>query len=82
MSFADAREKLKAWRRHYNEDRPHSAIGYNVPIAMHYPMTLPARHREIAGKFQLPAVEGWGAVHIEKLRQSSSWQKRLYNPAA
>jgi putative transposase len=37
MSLADAREKLEVWRRHYNEDRPHSAIGYNVPIAMHYP---------------------------------------------
>jgi len=37
MSLADAREKLENWRRHYNEDRPHSAIGYNVPIAMHYP---------------------------------------------
>ena len=37
MSLADAREKLETWRRHYNEDRPHSAIGYNVPITMHYP---------------------------------------------
>ncbi len=37
MSLADAQEKLEDWRRHYNEDRPHSAIGYNVPIAMHYP---------------------------------------------
>ncbi len=37
MSLADAREKLEEWRRHYNEDRPHSATGYNVPIAMHYP---------------------------------------------
>jgi putative transposase len=37
MSLADAREKLEDWRRHYNEDRPHSAIGYNVPIAMHFP---------------------------------------------
>jgi putative transposase len=37
MSLADAREKLEAWRRHYNEHRPHSAIGHNVPIAMHYP---------------------------------------------
>ncbi|WP_240484774.1 transposase, partial [Pseudoponticoccus marisrubri] len=36
-SLADAQEKLEDWRRHYNEDRPHSAIGYNVPIAMHYP---------------------------------------------
>jgi putative transposase len=37
MSLADAGEKLGAWRRHHNEDRPHSAIGCNVPIAMHYP---------------------------------------------
>ena len=37
MTLADAREKLEDWRRHYNEDRPHSAIGYNVPIALHNP---------------------------------------------
>ena len=37
MILADAREKLETWRRHYNEDRPHSAIGYNAPITMHYP---------------------------------------------
>ncbi len=37
MSLADAREKQEDWRRHYNEDRPYSAIGYNVLIAMHYP---------------------------------------------
>lgn len=36
-SLADAREKLEAWRRHYNEDRPHSAIDHNVPIAIRYP---------------------------------------------
>ncbi len=37
MSLADAREKLEDWHRHYNEDRPHSAIGYNFPIAIHCP---------------------------------------------
>ncbi|SHK74526.1 Integrase core domain-containing protein [Roseovarius marisflavi] len=37
MSLADARKKLEDWRRHYNEDSPHSAIGYTVPIAMHFP---------------------------------------------
>ncbi|NKC23024.1 transposase [Ochrobactrum oryzae] len=26
---------MENWRRHYNEDRPHSTIGYNVPIALH-----------------------------------------------
>jgi putative transposase len=35
-SLADAREKLEDWCPHYNEDRPHSTIGDNVPIAMHY----------------------------------------------
>jgi putative transposase len=34
LSLADAREKLEAWRRYYNEERPHGAIGYNVPIAL------------------------------------------------
>ncbi|RJK98617.1 transposase [Paracoccus aestuarii] len=37
MSLVDTQEKLKTWRRHYDENRPHSAIGYNVPIALHYP---------------------------------------------
>lgn len=37
MSLADAREKLDASRRDHNEVRPHSAIGCNVQVAMHYP---------------------------------------------
>ncbi len=37
MDLADAREKLEAWRRDDNEVRPHSAIGYNVPIDLHIP---------------------------------------------
>jgi putative transposase len=28
MSIEDAREKVEAWRRHYHEERPHSA--YNL----------------------------------------------------
>jgi putative transposase len=27
MSLADAREKMEDWRRYYNEERPHGAIG-------------------------------------------------------
>jgi putative transposase len=34
LSLADAREKLEAWRRCYNEDRPRGAIGYKAPIAL------------------------------------------------
>lgn len=33
LSLEDACEKLEAWRRHYNEERPHSAIG-NIPPMM------------------------------------------------
>lgn len=34
MSLEDARQKMEDWRQHYNEDRPHSAIGYKPPIAL------------------------------------------------
>ncbi len=36
-SPADAREKLETWRRDYNDVRPHSAIAYKVPSALHNP---------------------------------------------
>jgi len=31
-SLADACEKLEAWRKDYNEHRPHGAIGNKVPL--------------------------------------------------
>ena len=31
MSLADARQKVEAWRRHYNHDRPHRALGSLAP---------------------------------------------------
>jgi len=34
MSLADAREKVETWRRYYNEERPHSAIGNKSPIML------------------------------------------------
>ena len=34
MSLEDAAEKLETWRRDYNEQRPHSAIGHKVPADM------------------------------------------------
>jgi len=33
LSLADAGEKLEAWRGDHNKDRPHGAIGTEVPIA-------------------------------------------------
>ena len=37
LTLADAREKLEAWRRYYNEERPHGAIGHKPPIALQNP---------------------------------------------
>ena len=38
MGLEDTAEKLEAWRRDYNEERPHNAIGNKVPTAL---MKLP-----------------------------------------
>jgi putative transposase len=35
LSLDEARQKCEAWRRDYNEERPHSAIGNQVPAALH-----------------------------------------------
>ena len=34
LSIQDACEKLEKWRIHYNEERPHSAIGNIPPITL------------------------------------------------
>jgi putative transposase len=34
LTLADACEKLEAWRRDYNEERPHGAIGHKPPISL------------------------------------------------
>ena len=44
LTLADAAEKLEAWRRFYNEERPHGAIGNKVPIMLTKSGASPARH--------------------------------------
>ncbi len=34
LSLDDARAKMAEWRRDYNEDRPHGAIGHKAPILL------------------------------------------------
>ena len=34
LSLADAREKMEDWRKYYNEERPHGAIGQKPPIML------------------------------------------------
>ncbi len=31
LSLDDSRSKVESWRRHYNGERPHSALGYLAP---------------------------------------------------
>jgi putative transposase len=37
LTLADAREKLEDWRKDYNEDRPHGAIGNKPPVCLMTP---------------------------------------------
>jgi putative transposase len=34
LSLADAQEKLEDWRKYYNEERPHGAIGKKTPMML------------------------------------------------
>ena len=31
VNLADARRKIETWRKEYNEERPHSSLGYRTP---------------------------------------------------
>jgi putative transposase len=42
LSLDEARRKCEAWRRDYNEVRPHSAIGNKTPIELHRMAASPA----------------------------------------
>ena len=42
LTRADAAEKMEAWLRYYNEDRPHGAIGYKPPILLQNPGGAPS----------------------------------------
>lgn len=35
-SLVEARVVIEAWRRHYNHDRPHSALGYQTPATAYW----------------------------------------------
>jgi putative transposase len=45
LSLDEARRKCEAWRRDYNEVRPHSAIGNKAPIELHRTTALPASRK-------------------------------------
>lgn len=44
LSLDDAKEKVGSWRRHYNHDRPHSALGNLAPKEF----TAPSLNQQLA----------------------------------
>lgn len=42
LTLADAAEKMEAWFRYYNEDRPHGVIGNKPPISLQNPGGTPS----------------------------------------
>jgi transposase InsO family protein len=54
-TLADAREKLEDWRKYYNEDRPHGAIGNKTPVCLMTPAgasSPPARQKSENSSFR------------------------------
>lgn len=49
LSLADAKAKIEAWRRHYNEGRPHTALGWLTPRSLPWwrPKRLPNEARKL-----------------------------------
>ena len=43
MSLDEARQKCEAWRRDYNDVRPHSSIGNKTPKELHSPPVNPGQ---------------------------------------
>ena len=65
VDLADAREKSEAWRREYNEVRPHSALDYLTP-------------QEFA---RIAAAEGCGKDALLEKSKPGTFPQRLENPA-
>lgn len=72
----EARRKIAAWRIEYNQERPHSSLGYRTPAefaseaATGYGKDGGCALLENAARFPLSHSPGGGLVTAEKLQQS------------
>ena len=65
-SLRHARDGIERWRRHYNTERPHSALGCRTP------MEMPATHAATA----LEPLAGSALPLIAQFRQDDSSSAR------
>ncbi len=56
----DARSKIEAWRKEYNEERPHSSLGYVAPAAF-------ARRMAALRSPTAPCAPPFGTTQKQKL---------------
>ena len=77
LSLADARKKMEDWRKYYNEERPHGAIGQMPPIML-LTMAQPARHGEQTEKIYPPAIQRSVSLHPQLNGSASSDQSVRY----
>jgi len=53
-SVTEVRVVIEAWRRHYNHDRPHSALGYHTPATAYWGTSS---SESVAGSLSTPESE-------------------------
>gem|GEM_PF-2457728 len=70
LSLADARSKIEGWRRFYNEERPHSALGWKTPeeFALKHGSHANSRVPWNAGFSTLKCTGNWGCVRRPNVR--------------
>ena len=75
LSLADARKKLEDWRKYYNEERPHGAIGNKPPIVAESRWRSQPAIVDRAGKLYPPAVQSSVSVHNIGRGSNCRWMK-------
>lgn len=70
--LADVSLQLQEWRRKYNEDRPHEALGMRPPAQIYVPSIRAYRDApeffEYSGLYPVRKVNNWGYLRFEPVR--------------
>ena len=68
--IGDAEEQFALWRRKYNEQRPHEALGMRCPAEVYEPSSRPVPETipsfTYGGEFHVIKVNSWGYVRFDK----------------